>query len=403
MAGRWPVHPLPLAGEALSSWLDRLALVYGYTAEDILRFDLGVGAMTSEDLDLDPPAVVMAGLSERTGVPVDRVRAMTVPGWIPLMIDGPAAADTFATYVCGHEVLFPAALRPVPDLPGSWRPWLDRKRFAARFGCPCCAQEDAVPYWRLAWRLPWMSSCPRHGVRLQPVCIWPGQPFRSPEDHALAVAPPEIVALDRLTWQAVENGVADLPHRQVHGGVWLRLLRALLDELSVAAKILGSYRRMVDPIWQVQGLGFRQGFSSRWQPFEEMTAERQASLLHLAAIAVGMLRDGRIEAAGAHARLFQPLPFSDRDLPSTAPLRPLITPQPSPVWPSWPAGRQLSSIVEATRKAIAAAQEDPVQAAVLYRFLLSVRRTPGHKANIDRTFLDLGIPIPEEAAPPAVT
>ncbi|MBP2233295.1 hypothetical protein J2847_006632 [Azospirillum agricola] len=96
MAGRWPVHPVPLPGEALSSWLDRLALSYGYQAKDILRFDLGVTAVADDELDLDPPAAVLVRLSERTGVSVDRIRAMTIQGWSPLLIDGPTVVtDTF--------------------------------------------------------------------------------------------------------------------------------------------------------------------------------------------------------------------------------------------------------------------------------------------------------------------
>ncbi|MBP2233489.1 hypothetical protein J2847_006830 [Azospirillum agricola] len=202
------------------------------------------------------------------------------------------------------------------------------------------------------------------------------------EDPAITVALPEVVALDQLTWQAVEDGVVDLPYRRVHGGMWLRLLRTLLDELNVVGKNLGQYRRVVAPIWRAQGLEFRQGFRFHWQPFEEMTSERQVSLLHLAAVAVDLLRNKRIKAAGVHAQLFQRLPISGSDLPSVA---------------------QIPSIAEVARKVVAVAQKDPAQAIALYHFLLSVKRTHEHKDKIDRLFLDIGIPLPKEGTPQWIT
>lgn len=64
---RWPLHPQPAPGEALSSWLTRLAGVYGLSVEDLLRHNLGpasfeVGDRNAGGLDWDPPAAVLAAL-----------------------------------------------------------------------------------------------------------------------------------------------------------------------------------------------------------------------------------------------------------------------------------------------------------------------------------------------------
>ena len=40
MTRRWPLHPPPGEGEALTSWLSRLAEVYGMSVEDLLRHSL---------------------------------------------------------------------------------------------------------------------------------------------------------------------------------------------------------------------------------------------------------------------------------------------------------------------------------------------------------------------------
>jgi hypothetical protein len=42
-APRWPLHPAPKEGEALSSWLNRVALCYHMEEPDLLEHDLGHG------------------------------------------------------------------------------------------------------------------------------------------------------------------------------------------------------------------------------------------------------------------------------------------------------------------------------------------------------------------------
>src|SRR5437868_10754723 len=81
--------------------------------------------------------------------------------------------------------------------------------------------------------LPIMLSCPEHGRLLE-------------ADHLIAraamlagpgpnqPAPDHVLALDRLTHQGLATAQVTLPRRPVHVGVWLRLLRTLLDEVSIS-------------------------------------------------------------------------------------------------------------------------------------------------------------------------
>ncbi|HCB3278821.1 TPA: TniQ family protein, partial [Escherichia coli] len=52
-APHWPLHPAPREGEALSSWLNRVALCYHMEVSELLEHDLGHGQV--DDLDTAPP------------------------------------------------------------------------------------------------------------------------------------------------------------------------------------------------------------------------------------------------------------------------------------------------------------------------------------------------------------
>lgn len=90
-APRWPLHPAPREGEALSSWLNRVAACYQMDMLDLLEHDLGHGQ--ADDLDTAPPLALLTMLSQRSGIELDRLRGMSVAGWVPWLLD--SAAVTF--------------------------------------------------------------------------------------------------------------------------------------------------------------------------------------------------------------------------------------------------------------------------------------------------------------------
>jgi hypothetical protein len=76
---RWPLHPPPCPGEALTSWLGRLAALYGMPASHLLRHHIGEASALldrpeADDLDFDPPAEILEALAERTGTELGVVR-----------------------------------------------------------------------------------------------------------------------------------------------------------------------------------------------------------------------------------------------------------------------------------------------------------------------------------------
>jgi len=93
-AVRWPLHPAPLDGEALSSWLRRIAATYQMTVGELVEHGLGQDPKAEGDLDLDPSPALLDVLAERTGVGRARVRQMCMAGWTPWLLDSLEARPT---------------------------------------------------------------------------------------------------------------------------------------------------------------------------------------------------------------------------------------------------------------------------------------------------------------------
>lgn len=68
---RWPIHPSPSAGESLSSWLGRIASVYGIGLVELLDHldprSVGITDFDTRYPDIDPPARLIRAIEARTG------------------------------------------------------------------------------------------------------------------------------------------------------------------------------------------------------------------------------------------------------------------------------------------------------------------------------------------------
>ena len=122
-----------------------------------------------------------------------------------------------------------------------------------------------------------------------------------------SVAEP-VAALDRYTQQALLTGRVNLPGRDVHAGVWFRLLRTLLHEVSLSPSTAGQIgRRTLNLIWEAVGQPVRAGLGT-WKPYEEMEWPVQEMMLNAAAVALQLAADGRISARGGLGSAIQPAP-----------------------------------------------------------------------------------------------
>ncbi|NKY53901.1 TniQ family protein [Nocardia vermiculata] len=382
---RWPVHPAPGALESLSSWLDRLARVYQVPVTDLLGPNLGVLVGIRDVLDEDPPPAVFAALAERTGVPAGQVRAMTLPGWVPWLFDAYPlperdATDAFYTYVRQYSVLLAPQEAPRFEVTSRrrWRgPWIPQHPL--RRSCPQCAAGPA-PARALIWQLPLTVSCLEHRCRLTPdtetfAAEVAGLPY-----EPVPIGDP-VATLDGYTRQALTEATVALPGRTVHAGVWFRLLRCLLDELSLAGStVTRSSQQLLEQIWDATGEPVRAGLPV-WQPYENLEWPTQEKLLTAAATALVLAADRRIQPRGTLAGLLsepRSMPVYDGD-----------SPWPPAPTPAERAGREL---VQAMNAWYARARVDADAARAMLRWLTALNTTPAHAIAHRDVLIGEGIP-----------
>ncbi|MBA90011.1 MAG: hypothetical protein CMJ43_04935 [Phyllobacteriaceae bacterium] len=305
MAMRLPIHPRPLAQEALSSWLWRLAAEYDMGAGEFAEAALGIKRLDIGLVDFWPSAILIEKLAERTGVPSGRIRAMTMAAYVPYLLDSLTPQnDIFSNYCCQFGAFENPALRIRPVRAPWWLPWLSGHLAGGRMvGCIHCLRSDLRRFGRLHWRANWMASCSEHGVLLQAA---------SPAEQSEYPAPKEadeiLVVLDGLTLQAVTKGRVRLPGgRIVHGGLWLRVLRGVIDEICRPRRMKDPARSPVEAAWEVAGLPYRHALG-RWGIFEKLGRLERANVLKVAALVMQpLIRAG-----------LQPLKMSTRPLEADA-------------------------------------------------------------------------------------
>lgn len=143
-----------------------------------------------------------------------------------------------------------------------------------------------------------MIGCVEHGCHLEvtpdvALAVALGLEGRAPTpvDEPLAT-------LDRYTHDALTTGRVNLPSRSVHAGMWFRLLRSLLDEVSLALSTRSTHgKTTLELIWQATGRPERGGLNV-WQPYEHLDWDTQEAMLHAAATALVLAADRQITARG---------------------------------------------------------------------------------------------------------
>jgi hypothetical protein len=162
-------------------------------------------------------------------------------------------------------------------------------------------------------------SCPDHGCLLEPkVSVRIGLVLGEPTPAR--PAPEPVAAVDRFTWEALTTGTVTLPARPVHLGVWLRLLRTLIDEVSISiCRLRAASTRMRDQIWATSGRPPRGGITV-WRPYEQLRDHQQDAMLTTAATTLHLAQTGAITPRGTLGPLLtvQPhQPVYDGEPPAT--------------------------------------------------------------------------------------
>lgn len=382
---RWPLHPAPVQGEALSSWLQRIASRYRMRSVDLLDQELGQPEVHLAELDLDPPLSLIRELAKRTGIPEQQLKSMTIAGYVPWLLDhltpSPHAYEVYAHQL---SVLLPPNQRKIYG-PSKWLPWIPKNQ--VRRGCPDCLKEK--PALLLFWQLPILLSCPLHGRMLETYQGHSADEFLWTEPADTQQTAPEALSkMDLRTWQAMTTGFVDLPRRSVHAGIWFRFLRTLIDELSATHDQYGRHIEDVRRIWKRTGHPFRAG-QRVWRPFENLHWGTQQQLLEAAAIAMDMIEVGSLTALGTSAHLLLPEPESTIDDGTPPPVLKEITkarhePLPDALW---------NQVFDSLNVTVEAATDDPTIAQSLFGLALHGCRSAESVHRLQETFTEMGLPL----------
>ena len=376
-AARWPLHPAPREGEALSSWLQRVAACYQMDLYDLLEHDLGHGQV--DDLDTAPPAALLTVLSQRSGIKLERLRCMSFAGWVPWLLDSldSRIPDALETYAFQVSVLLPKRSRKTRSVT-SWRAWLPSQPIHR--ACPLCLNDSVDQAVLLAWKLPLMLSCPQHGCWLE---FYSGVPGRflgwENADTAPRTASDAIAAMDQRTWQALTTGYVELPRRRIHAGLWFRLLRTLLEELNTPLSQCRIFASSIRYVWERCGHPLRAG-QNLWRPYETLPPVVQLQMLEAAATAVELIESKVLTPRGEQVSLFMPEPqtgFTNGLLVKER------KPQPVDHW------REVS---KALNEAIVEARHNREAARALFALASYGQRDPDSLDRLRVTFFQEGIP-----------
>lgn len=232
-------------------------------------------------------------------------------------------------------------------------------------GCIDCLRSDRQRFGRLYWRANWMASCPEHGVLLQAASPAGQSEYPVPQEAAA-----ELVSLDGLTLQAITKGRVQLPGgRNVHGGLWLRVLRGVIDEICRPRRIKDPARPKIEAAWAAAGLPYRHAVG-RWGIYEKLGRLERANVLKVAALALQpLIRAG-----------FKPVKISAGPLVSIAARAGVLS-------------RDFEQMPVQIEKITMLARENADVAIDLRRMLNHQPRSARFVAQTDETLESLGIPV----------
>lgn len=145
-----PFYVEPAPNEALLSWLLRLATRLRVSLRILATEAFGADEHAgSPESWCRPHPWLLTRISERTGISIPRLGAMTFHELHPLYRDD-EASGRFAGRRYDNRA---------PESRGY--------RFAV---CSQCLRADATPYFRRLWLIGWMAVCPDHGTILTERC-----------------------------------------------------------------------------------------------------------------------------------------------------------------------------------------------------------------------------------------
>ncbi len=296
MSNLWPLHPPPYPNESLSSWIARIAHIYHMYFEDFLieEFGINAGNYRLGCVDFDPPQSLLTKLSENTGFTFDAIMTLTAQVYTPLLVNTFKAGETnsFDKYVNKFRI-FPGKRKKVFIFDKDWVPWSNIQSSMFSMCCRLCISEDIDPYLRLHWRFSWMVTCPKHKTLLEPAFFHRtttksmGCCYTTMRYAPITSCPIDaLCAMDNITLQAVTKGFVEVPSGTLDGGIWLRILRSLIEELSFPENIIGQENRLLMvPFWEELDIFIHESLE-KYELFEKCDHKTQLILMSVASLVI---------------------------------------------------------------------------------------------------------------------
>lgn len=155
----WPGRPKLLPDESFASWFTRIAAANGLRPIEMLRILQPGGDRNPRDLDRFADAHLLHRLAEKTRVEGDGLEWTTFARWAGMVFERDDGLNKLA-----------------------WLPPAGRQGGRRCYGqqvCPLCLSGDQQPYFRLTWRLSFVTVCPTHNCLLLDRCPSCGEPFNA--------------------------------------------------------------------------------------------------------------------------------------------------------------------------------------------------------------------------------
>ena len=228
----WAAHPQPKEDELLSSWLIRISSECGMSAINFCAEVLKVENPNLRIVDRSPDDLLLQGLFEGTGVPVERVREASLlaeEGYV-FSQSGKGSSRWIIPAITVHT---------------------NRRGNTGMAYCPECLRADAIPYYRKNWRYAYYAVCATHRIPLRNSCPHCDSQY----SHMQPGNQSRIDLLDpiRSCWSCGGN-VGIVPPASPWGGDLLDMTLSIQENILAASAGALSMRQGMgmcsrEPIW----------------------------------------------------------------------------------------------------------------------------------------------------------
>ena len=299
MQKRWPLHPVPLEAESLASWVQRIGTKYNYSVQETCKLLIG-RPFSYVELERDASGELFQALHERTGVALGEMQNRTYTELVQTENTVAIAnGDDHSTINLKHHSMLCSLgnkLRP------SWgpNPWLWRSAKKGKWpkACSECAHDEPF-YRRIYWSFPFLTTCPIHGIFLNPLRI---KDNHIGDEMSGTKVPEKILELDQLTYSGIVSGVVNFHGTIIAITRWLSILRNLISELSLCNLIPREDKALLDTIWRRAGGRPQNPYRIS---FEAVKFSHQIDYMHATAVVLDMIATDEISPRGEHTYLLR--------------------------------------------------------------------------------------------------